>query len=198
MTSGGRCTTLASGTVLRGPRRVRTYRGYIPVTPRRWRAFPCRLRVDREWAENMSALAEQTLRAWVNSRTDLVGSGPGTGSGPLGLGAYLKSQASPASGAYAVISATPSLRPSLLAEDGRVSTVRAQAMIYAGTEEAAEIAATAFRDAAKSLTGNPVMTSTGAQILVSDNVTEPSQVPMPGTSGEQYCFSVSGDFVLYA
>jgi len=143
----------------------------------------------------MSAKAEQAVRAWANGRPDLTG---GDGSGPLGMGAFLRSQESPASGAYAVLAAGPTLRSAPVAEDGRISVSRVTAMIYAGTEEAAEDAAVAFGNAVQSLRGDPVAAGgTGVTILVSDNMTEPAAVPMPAVGGEQFAFVVSADFVLF-
>jgi hypothetical protein len=140
----------------------------------------------------MSANAETAIRAWVNTRQDLVGNG-----GPLSGGAYLRSQRSPASGAYAVMvrQAAPATR--MVAEDPDPSLARVQALCYAGTAPLAEQAATALATAWMSLSGLPEPCGdTGVTVLVSDNLTGPSAVPLPADSGEAYCFQVGADFVL--
>jgi hypothetical protein len=139
----------------------------------------------------MSEGPTSAVRAWVNARPDLVGA-----SAPLGSGAFLQTQASPQTGAYAVLGAIPAGPDQVVAEDGSVTTVRVGASIYAGTHEAAELAAKAYRDAVRSLTGNPVRVGDGWTVLVSDNVTDPAFQPAAPNSGEEFSFYVSADFVL--
>lgn len=141
----------------------------------------------------MSARADQAMRAWVNARPGLTGPG-----NPLAAGAFLRSQRSPASGAYAVLAAGPSLRAGLAAEDGSVSTHRLTFLVHAGTQEASEDAVTALANAVRTLRGNPEPCGdTGVMVLVHDNMTEPADVPMPASGGELYAYMISADFVLY-
>jgi hypothetical protein len=141
----------------------------------------------------MSDSPTSAIRAWVNSRPDLVGA---SANGPLGAGAYLRTQASPQSGAYAVLEAIPAGPDFSVAEDGSVLTVRVGASVYAGTEQAAELGAKAYRDAVRSLTGCPVPVGDGWVIRVSDNVTVPAFQPAAPNTGEEFSFFVSADFVL--
>ena len=137
----------------------------------------------------MSVAAENAVRSWINSRP-IVGDGQ-----PLALGAYLANQRSPDSGAYAVVLRNPEGggRP-MVAEDSALSVARMQAMVFAGTIEAAEAAAAALRSEIETLTGVPEPCGdTGVLVLVADNLNGPFAVP--GT-GEQYCFQVGADFVL--
>jgi hypothetical protein len=142
----------------------------------------------------MSVAAETAIQAWVNARTSLVG-----GDAPLGLGAYLAGAEprSPADGAYALLSRGSPSRTGLVAEDTEPSVARITAEVRAGTIEAAEAAAVALGNAWNSLNGCPEPCGdTGVTVLVSDNVTEPSYQPTPASSGEPFCFTVAGDFVL--
>lgn len=141
----------------------------------------------------MSIAAEAAIRAWVNSKTALVGAGR-----PLSNGAYLRQQRSPDSGAYLVLARVPGGQDLVAEQDpGALDTARIAASIYAGTEEAAENAAAAYATAVQDLTGNPEpCPGTGVRVLVSDNVTAPAYVPQPADTGEPYCFTVTADFVL--
>lgn len=135
----------------------------------------------------MSA-AEQAVRSWVNGLS-------GLSEGALPGGAYLQEQASPAAGAYAVLERAPRSSPGLTAEPSAVDNASITARIYAGTIEAAEVAASAYADAVRAITGNPV-TMGDALCLVTDNLAGPAYVRAPATSGEEFCFAVSADFVL--
>ncbi len=144
----------------------------------------------------MSATAEVAVRAWINARTDLTGTPAAPG--PLANGAFLRSQRSPAGGAYAVLNSAPprSGAQGVVAEDGTVSVSRIIALIFGGTVEAAELAAVAYANAVRSLKGSPEpMGTSGVVCLVTDNLLGPAFVPTPTT--EQWCFSVDADFVLY-
>jgi hypothetical protein len=141
----------------------------------------------------MAVAAETAVRAWVNARADLTG-------GPLPLGAYLlgRQPRSPAAGAYALLIREPGQSSAgIVAEDTDPSTARVTAHVYAGTIEAAEAAATALANAWQDLNGAPEPCGdTGITVLVAGNFADPSYVPMPGTGGEQHCFSTSADFTL--
>jgi hypothetical protein len=144
----------------------------------------------------MSLPATDAVRAWINARRDLTGEG-----NPLALGAYLTQQRSPAAGAYAVLARQETgTGGTLTAEPSpALAIARVHAMVYAGTETAAETAAAALRTAWEELTGCPEPCGdTGTFVLVTDNHTGPLYVPMPGEGGEQFCFQVGADFVLAA
>jgi hypothetical protein len=137
----------------------------------------------------MSAAAESAVCAWVNSRP-IVGDG-----NPLSRGAYLRDQASPADGAYAVIARTPEgVTPFGVAEEDSLTLARIQAQVFAGDEDTAERAAAALRSEFEKLTGKPEPCGdTGVTVLVTDNRNGPFFVP--GTA-EAYCFQVGADFLL--
>lgn len=143
------------------------------------------------------ATAEVAVRAWVNSRSDLVGDPPGSASAPLARGAYLIQQRSPADGAYAVISRQAGDAEPLVAEPSVFDQARIVAAIRAGTVEAAESAANAYAEAVKTLSGAPVVCGdTGVIIRSHMNLTGPQFIQQPGDSGEQYTFEVAADFIL--
>lgn len=141
----------------------------------------------------MAVSAESAIRAWIMGRADLKG--------PLPRGAFLqgKQPRSPAHGGYALLSREAGLDPDVVAEDGGPLRTRITAHCYAGTVEAAELAAGALCDAWQSLSGCPAPCgATGVTILVADNVSGPGYVPMPGSGGEQHMFTVSATFILLA
>lgn len=138
----------------------------------------------------MNFSAEAAVRAWINGRADLLGDG-----NPLPLGAFLRDQRSPENGAYAVVSRSPegAVRAPV-AEDAAFTTARMQVLVFAGTEESAEIAAKAVRAAFETLNGCPEPCGgTGVTVRVADNHNGPFYVP--GTT-EPYCFQVGADFLL--
>jgi len=140
----------------------------------------------------VSIAAEAALRAWVNARP-IVGEGQ-----LLSRGAYLREQRSPADGAYAVIARNPEGLGSIVAEDSTLARARIQAVVFAGTEEAAENAAAALLSEFEKLTGMPEPCgTTGVTVLIADNFTGPFFQPAPpASSGEIYSFQVGADFVL--
>jgi len=141
----------------------------------------------------MSVPAEAAVRAWINARTvDLVG--PGL---PLALGAYLRQQRSPEGGAYTVVWRNSEGVGSPVAEDGRIARARMQCLVFAGTEESAEAAASALRAAFETLTGMPEPCGdTGVTVLVADTTVGPFFINNP--EGEQFCFQVDTDLLLTA
>lgn len=143
----------------------------------------------------MSTAATAAITAWINARPGL------TGDGPLTRGAFEAGQdafRSPADGAYAHISRlTAGTRRAPVAEDNDPSWARISAMVYAGTVDSAETAAAALSSAFQALQGCPEPCGdTGVTVLVSDGVVEPAYIPMPGVGGEQFCYQVTGDFLL--
>lgn len=141
----------------------------------------------------MAVAVEAAIRAWINSRTDLVGEG-----NPLSGGAYLQSQRSPASGGYCVLIREMGTDPDLTAEPGGPQRARITAHIFAGTEEASELAAQALLAAWQDLSGTPQPAGdTGAVILAAADFSAPGYVPMPAEGGELHEFQTSAAFIFY-
>lgn len=140
----------------------------------------------------MSIAAEAAIRSWVNAQKTIVGEG-----NLLSRGAYLVEQRSPADGAYAVISRQSEGVTYPVAEDSSVCTARMQCVVYAGTAQAAELAADALLKQIERLTGCPERCGdAGVKVLVTDNRIGPFQIPAAADSGEIYAFQVNADFVL--
>lgn len=140
----------------------------------------------------MSIAAEAALRAWCNGRVILGGPDD-----PSWRGVYLRQQASPADGAYGVISRNSEGVARSVAEDGAITTARMQVIVYAGTEEAAELAAAALRSEFELLAGAPeACGDTGVVVMVADNFYGPLFMPVPPDGGEVYSFQVGADFLL--
>jgi hypothetical protein len=139
----------------------------------------------------MSVAAQSAIRAWINA-SPLVGDG-----NPLSRGAYLREQRSPADGSYCVLSRNSEGVGDLVAEDAVFTRARIQALVYAGTEEAAETSAAALRSAFEALQGLPALCgTTGIKIMVAENHIGPLLIPIAPDSGEIYCFQVGADFIL--
>jgi hypothetical protein len=145
--------------------------------------------------------AESAIRAWVNADRSMVPP-PGAenpDAWPVSRGAYLRTQRSPADGAYVVISrALPGGSEAAVAEPAEeLGTARIITQAYAGTEEAAEIAATAYANAVTRLTGVPAPCGdTGIRILSHAQLAGPAFIPAAPTTGEQFCFQVTAEFLL--
>jgi hypothetical protein len=143
----------------------------------------------------MTVAAETAVRAWINSRPDLVGE-PGS-PGPLGHGAYLIGQVFPSGGGFAIVARQSAAAQQMIAEDSAVDAASVLAEIFGSTQQAAELAAAAYASAVRTLTGSPVaMGDTGVTCLVADNVTGPLDVAVPPDQGELYSFHVTADFYL--
>lgn len=142
----------------------------------------------------MALSAETAIRAWLNARPGLAG--PGCA---LSRGTFLNGRQprSPADGAYALLIREAGVAGQVIAEDSDPAMARITAHVYAGTIEAAEAACAAVANAFQSLTGCPEPCGdTGITVLVADNHTDPGYVPMPGSGGEQHCFTTSSTFML--
>jgi len=140
----------------------------------------------------MSITAEAAIRAWVTT-LPIVGEG-----NPLSRGAYLQEQRSPADGAYTVLARAPEGGRSVVAEDGTVNVARIVFQVYAGTEQAAELAAVALLDHIERLNGCPELCGTEAvKILVTDNRSGPFYLGLQ-PERENHAFQVNADFVLTA
>lgn len=134
-------------------------------------------------------VAVTAVRAWVNSLTGtLVGSGR-----PLAHGAHRHHLRSPGQGAYALLSRVGGTQE-LIAEDG-VDRARISASIYAGTDEAAEIAAVAYANAVAALRGAPAAMG-AATCLVADNIAGPFLVDNHDSDRDQYQWLCDADFYL--
>ena len=144
----------------------------------------------------MAVAAAIAIREWINTRAGLTGKGR-----PLSRGAYLNGEAirSPAHGAYALLIREAGVGGGPVAEDADPSLARITAHVYAGTIQVAEAAATALANAWQDLNGAPEPCGdTGVTVMVADNFTDPGYVPMPGSGGEQHCFTTSATFMLTA
>lgn len=139
----------------------------------------------------MSLAATTAIRDWINSRP-IVGDG-----GPLSRGAYLVEQAAPADGAYAVISRNSEGIGSVVAEEDVFTRARLQAIVYAGTQDAAEFGAAALRSEWEKLRGCPEPCGeTGVTVRVAENFTGPMAIPWMMGSSEMFGFQVGADFIL--
>lgn len=129
------------------------------------------------------------VRDWLNGRTgDLVGPGK-----PISLGAFRAHPRSPGQGAYVLLSRIGGSQE-LTAEDG-VDRARISASIFAGTDEAAELAATAYANAVTSLSGAPAAMGS-AMALVADSISGPLLVDQHDSDREQFQYLVDADFYL--
>lgn len=138
----------------------------------------------------MSIPAETAIRDWINARAGLTGEGM-----PLEMGAFLRQQRSPETGAYVVVWRQSEGVSDLVAEESLVSVARMQFLVFAGTEDASEKGAAALRTAFETLSGCPEPCGkSGHTVVTSDNLVGPFFVDNP--AGEPYCFQVNGDFVL--
>jgi hypothetical protein len=140
--------------------------------------------------------AEVAVKAWANGRPDLIGQPP-QNPGPLGGGAHLLQERSPAYGAYAVIARQGGPVGGLCAEPNVFDMAHIIADIRAGTIHASEAAAAAYATAVRGLAGCPeACGDTGVIVRCSDNVTGPVYLQQPPDSGEQWLFRVEADFLL--
>ena len=143
--------------------------------------------------------AETAVREWVNANRQLVPphDAPDPDRYPLARGAYLRSQRSPADGAYLVLATVGGAEPDVAEPGGALMLTRVTFRVFAGTEEAAEQAAAAVATALAALTGVPVRCGgTGVWILAHDQLAGPLFVPAGADAGEQYCFQVTCQLLL--
>jgi hypothetical protein len=134
-------------------------------------------------------VAVTAVRNWVNSLTDTL-VGPGQ---PLARGAFRAQPRSPGQGAYAVLSRI-GRSGDLVAED-TVDSPRISASIFAGTDEAAEIAAVAYANAVDALRGTPAVMGE-ARCLVADDIAGPLLVDNHDSDREQYQYLVDASFYV--
>ncbi|WP_436759328.1 hypothetical protein [Streptosporangium sp. V21-05] len=134
-------------------------------------------------------VAVTAVRAWVNSLDTLVGSGR-----PLALGAFRQHPRSPGHGAYALLSRIGRAAGDLVAED-TIDSPRISASIFAGTDEAAEIAAVAYANAVDALRGAPAVMG-DARCLVADDLAGPLLVDNHDSDREQYHYVVDASFYV--
>ena len=132
--------------------------------------------------------AVAAVRVWINGLTTLVGPGR-----PLALGAHRTRLRSPGQGAYALIYRVGGISD-LIAEEP-VDRARVGALIYAGTDEAAETAAVAYANTVEGLSGTPAVMG-DATCLVADDITGPLLVDHSNTDLDQFVYSVDADFYL--
>lgn len=145
----------------------------------------------------MAVAAESAVRAWLNDpKTGLT---DGAGGGPVSRGAYLRTQRSPADGAYVVLSRTPpGEEPPQTAEVlPGMDLARFTFHVYAGTEEATEAGAVALAARLSVLTGIPEQCGeTSVRILAHDQLSGPTFLPPAPDTGEAYCFEVTVALLL--
>ena len=133
-------------------------------------------------------VAVTIVRDWVNSLDTLVGPGR-----PLSRGAFRQLPRSPADGAYTVLSRI-GRGGDLVAED-TIDSPRISASIYAGTDDAAEIAAVAYANAIDALRGAPALIGDNT-CLVAEDIVGPLLVDNNGSDREQYQYLVDASFLI--
>lgn len=132
--------------------------------------------------------AVTVVRDWLNSLDNLVGPGK-----PIAVGAHRRHPRSPGHGAYVLLSRIG--RASDLVAEDVLDSPRISASIYAGTDEAAEIAAVAYANTVAALTGSPA--GMGAErCLVADDVVGPLLVDNHDSDREQWQYLVDASFYL--
>lgn len=132
--------------------------------------------------------AVSIVRDWLNSIDTLTGSGK-----PIALGARRRHPRSPGQGAYALLSRIG--RAADLVSEELLDSPRISASIYAGTDEAAELAAVAYANTVSSLTGSPVLMG-DERCLVADDVVGPLLVDNHDSEREQWQYLVDASFYL--
>ncbi|MER7131255.1 hypothetical protein [Streptosporangium saharense] len=130
-------------------------------------------------------VAVTMVREWINGLDTLVGPGR-----PLSRGAFRQMPRSPADGAYAVLSRIG--RASDLVAEDTIDSPRISASIYAGTDEAAELAAVAYCNALDALRGAPSAMG-DARCLVVEDIVGPLYVE---DSDQEHRYLVDASFFL--
>lgn len=128
------------------------------------------------------------VRAWITSQTGLVGPGK-----PITLGAFRQHPRSPGHGAYILLSRIG--RAGDLVAEELIDSPRISASIYAGTDEAAELAAVAYANAVAALAGQPA-TVGAATFLLADDVVGPLLVDNHDSEREQWQYLVDASFYV--
>ena len=140
--------------------------------------------------------AEQNVRDWVNGKKALTGPG-----NPLPMGAFLRMQASPDSGAYAVVARSGGSSDLVAEQDSNLCAAMIAFAVYSPAEDVAERGAAALASAIEQLTGSPEpcgAPDAPVTVLVADKLAGPVAIPQPGDGGEPYCFGVTAEFTLAA
>ena len=142
--------------------------------------------------------AEAAVREWINENRALVPphNDPHPDRWPLSRGAYLRSQRSPADGAYVVLATTYGAEAPVAEPSGDLQLTRLTFRVYAGTEEHAERAAAALATILAALAGLVPCGQSGTWILGHDQLTGPLFVPAGPDAGEQFCFQVTCQLLL--
>lgn len=133
-------------------------------------------------------VAVPVLLAWLNGIDTLTGPG-----NPIELGAFRAHPRSPSRGAY-ILLARIGRATDLVAED-RLDSPRISASIYAGTDEAAELAAIAYANTVSALAGSPAQMG-DERCLVADDVVGPLAVDNHDSDREQWQYLVDASFYL--
>lgn len=135
-------------------------------------------------------VAVTAVRAWLNSLTDTL-VGPGR---PISRGVYRQHPRSPADGAYILLSRI-GRGGDLVAED-IVDSPRISAGVFAGTDEAAEIAAVAYCNTLGGVRGAPAVMGDTRCLLVVDDIVGPLLVDNHDSDREQYQYLVDASFFI--
>ncbi|WP_101791028.1 hypothetical protein [Nonomuraea indica] len=129
------------------------------------------------------------VRNWLNDIDTLTGPG-----NPIALGAHRRHPRSPGHGAYVLLSRI-GRAGDLVAED-LIDSPRISASIYAGTDEAAELAAVAYANAVIALSGSPSVIG-DSRCLIADEVVGPLLVDNHDSEREQWQYLVDASFYIY-
>ncbi|GAA3172472.1 hypothetical protein [Nonomuraea roseoviolacea] len=130
------------------------------------------------------------VRAWLNSLTTTL-VGPGR---PIPLGVLRTHPRSPGQGAYLLLSRIG--RASDLVAEDLIDSPRISASIYAGTDEAAELAAVAYANTLTALSGAPAVMG-DRRCLAADDVVGPLLVDNHDSDREQWQYLVDATFFIY-
>ncbi|MER7500444.1 hypothetical protein AB0L05_27680 [Nonomuraea pusilla] len=133
--------------------------------------------------------AVTAVLAWANNHATLTGPGK-----PISLGALRAQPRSPGQGAYLWVTRIDGA-DALIAEDA-VDQARIAGVIFAGTNEAAELAATAYANALAELSGQ--RTAMGEAVcLVVDDIVGPQFIDdRAGPRGTEVAYQVDASFFL--
>ncbi len=110
------------------------------------------------------------IRAWINSRDDLVGPG-----NPLQLGAHLKKVQGGQPATYAFLEENFSTRSQSAENPDMLAALSAQ--VYGGTREACAAAAVALAEELSSTLEGAAASVDGALLCVADDIQGPSWFP---------------------
>src|SRR5258707_10168458 len=161
--------------------------------PSAWRWHAPR---DRPVCRAAVLAAEQAVLDWVNSKQNLVGTG-----NPLSMGAFLRMQASPGDGGYAIVQRLTGSSDLVAEQDSNLCAALIAFSVHSAAEDVAERAAAALASAVEQLTGSPdkcggpaaPVTIPGAHKLA-----RPGAMPQPPHGGDPDRVDVNAEVTLAA